>query len=194
MIKGATMDTFKRIRVGFRWLCAVSAVAAVTAAGCGGRQSCADHSTPPGVTCDPNTCLCSSSLPPESGSGGSAGASSNGDAGATEVSPNPELVNCPVQRSALLDALAADSEPCATDDDCERYLAWSLPHDSRDCDGGWPIAHLDSHTADLDAKGQAVADCINKSGGELVGTCGINYGPHSTHCQSGRCELNPATL
>jgi len=191
------MATLKRFRVGFRRACAVSAVAAVTAAGCG---NCAPSPCPAGGSFNGDTCSCD--VPPHNliseggatGGGGSAGASSNGDAGATEVSPNPELVNCPVQRLALLDALAADSEPCATDDDCERYLAWSLPHDSRDCDGGWPIAHLDSHTADLDAKVQAVADCINKSGGELVGTCGIYYGPHSTHCQSGRCELNPATF
>jgi hypothetical protein len=122
------------------------------------------------------------------------GGSSVSNAGATGGSPNLEAKKCPAQRSALLAALAADSEPCATDDDCERYLAWSLPNDSRDCDGGWPIANLDSHKADLNAKVQAVADCINKAGGEIVATCGIDYGPHSTHCQTGQCELNPPTL
>jgi len=131
------------------------------------------------------------------GAGGSSGSSakdSGSDAGATDAPLNPELVNCPAQRSVLLAALKSDSEPCASDDDCDLYLAWSLPHDSRLCDGGWPVAHRDSHTAELDADVQAIADCMAKAEVEDVGTCGRDYGVHSPICQLGRCELDPATF
>lgn len=117
------------------------------------------------------------------GSGGEAASNA-------QAASNPQEAACPAERSALLDDLAKYAAPCADDADCSLYIAWSLPHDSQLCDGGWPIARRETHAGELDAATQAVADCMNAAAVEDVGTCGVSYGAPPL-CTQGTCVLNP---
>jgi hypothetical protein len=93
-----------------------------------------------------------------------------GDAGANAGGGSVPI--CGAERGALLDALRATAGPCESASDCGYFTAWAAPGDAASCNGDWPIAALDDHRADLNAKNQALADCQTATGTTpSVGTC-----------------------